>query len=336
MEKDPSHARLYYLFGTHNHPHGTSWLARLPAGIFAISVGLFGLVGAWRRAVSYGWVAASDIAAVMIWPVTAIWGLSLLLYALKCLRYPQAVLGEFRHPVQGSLQALLPLSVLLAVIQLNSPGQDVWLFVALLALGLISFIAWHVLSTLATNRMPANAVTPALYVPLCGTGLVGGMAMASLHYTGCAALLFGSGLAGWALLEARVLNRLFEGTVPEVLRSTVGVELAPPVIATVSAALVWPSLPGEALAVGLGVAMMPFAGVLARYSWWTAVPFSIGFWSFSFPLAALATAVIEVAHRSGWPSSIGIAVLLAVSAVIAWLLYRTIALLVQGRLLPPE
>lgn len=335
MENEHPHARLYYLFGTHQ-PHDTSWLARLPAGIFAISVGLFGLIGAWRRAALHGWKIAGDIADVMIWPVTAIWGTSLLLYLVKCQRHPQAVLSEFRHPVQGALQALLPLSTLLAVIQLHRPEQGIWLFVALLALGLISFIAWNVLSTLATGRMPANAVTPALYLPLCGTGLVGSMTMASLHYSSGAALLFGSGLAGWALLEARVLNRLFEGSVPEVLRPTVGVELAPPVISTLSAAIVWPELPGEALAVGLGVAIVPFAGVIARYSWWSAVPFSIGFWSFSFPLAALAAAVIEVTHRCGWPVWIGWAMLIAVSATIAWLLARTIVLLVQRKLIPAE
>lgn len=336
MEKDPPHARLYYLFGTPDHPHGASWLSRLPAGIFAISVGLFGLVGAWRRAVSYGWDAAADVPPLMIWPVTAIWGLSLLLYALKCLRYPQAVLAEFRHPVQGSLQALLPLSVLLAVVQLNQPGENAWLLVTVLALGLIAFLAWRALSLLATGRMPANAVTPALYLPIVGTGLVGGMAMASLHYTGWAALLFGSGVAGWALLEARVLNRLFDGPLPDILRPTIGVELAPPVISTLSASMIWPAIPGEALVVGLGVAIVPFAAVCARYSWWSAAPFSLGFWSFSFPLAALAAAVLEVTHRGAWPMWIGNAVLVAVSIVIGWLALRTLALLLRSKLLPAD
>lgn len=336
MDKDHPHARLYYLFGTTNQPQGASWLARVPPGLFAISLGLFGLVGAWRRAAAYGWEIAANVGELMIWPVTVIWALSLLLYALKCKRHPQAVLREFRHPVLGSLQALAPLSTLLAIVQLNRPDEGVWLVLALLALALIAFIAWRVVSMLATGRMPANAVTPALYLPVVGSGLVGSMAMTSLHYTGWAALLFGAGLSGWALLEARVLSRLFDGPMPEALRPTIGVELAPPVVATLSAAMVWPALPGDVLIIGLGVALLPFTGVLARYSWWSKVPFSIGFWSFSFPLAALAAVVIEVTHRGNWPQWIGHAVLLAASAVIAWLAVRTMILLLQGRLLPAE
>lgn len=336
MDNDNPRARLYYLFGTAQHPHGSSWLARLPVGLFAISVGLFGLVGAWRRAAAYGWENAANVADFLVWPVTAIWALSLLLYAFKCRRHPQAVLREFRHPVQGSLQALLPLSVLLAVIQFNRPGQGVWLVLTLLALALHAVIGFRVVATLATGQMPANAVTPALYLPVVGGALVGGMAMAALHYPEWAAMLFGTGVSGWALLEARILSRLFDGPMPEPLRPTIGVELAPPVIATLTAAVIWPQLPADVLMIGLGVAAVPFVGVMARYGWWRQVPFSIGFWSFSFPLAALASTVIEVVHRGGWPLWIGIASLLAASSVIAFLALRTAILLLEGRFLPAE
>jgi len=336
MENEHRRARLYYLFGTGQSPRGSTWLARLPAGIFAIPVGLFGLLGAWRRAAAFGWAAAAGVADVLAWPAGAIWIASLILYALKCKRHPQAVMREHRHPVQGSLQALLPLSVLLAVIHFNRPAQGFWLVLALLALTLHVAIALRVVSTLATGQMPANAVTPALYLPVVGGALIGGMALAVLGYAGWAAMLFGTGLSGWALLEARILGRLFEGPMPEGLRPTIGVELAPPVIATLTAAVIWPQLPAEVLMIGLGVSVAPFVGVMARYRWWRNVPFSIGFWSFSFPLAALASAILEAVHRGGWPLWIGLAALLAASAVIAFLALRTVALLLQGRFLGQE
>ncbi|MGE5650879.1 MAG: hypothetical protein ACM34A_11850 [Bacillota bacterium] len=334
MDKDNPRARLYYLFGAKPGAPSLSWPARVPPGLFAVSVGLFGLIGAWRRAAAYGWSAAVDVERVMIWPVTAIWIATLLLYLYKCARYPGTVLQEFRHPVQSSLQALLPLSMLLAVIILARPGQAAWLSVALAALALHALIGCRVVAMLATGRLPENAITPALYLPIVGGALVGGMALATLDYRGWGALLFGTGLSGWALLEARILSRLFEGPMPEALRPTIGVELAPPAIATLSAAVIWPELPGQVLVVGLGIAVSPIVGVLARFQWWGKVPFSLGFWSFSFPLAALASAVIEVVHRGGWPQEAGIAALLAASAVIALLALRTVALLLQGRLLP--
>ncbi|WP_136418725.1 hypothetical protein [Herbaspirillum sp. ST 5-3] len=335
MDNENPRARLYYLFGA-NSPQKSSWLERLPAGLFAISVGLFGLLAAWRRAAAYRWDFAADVSELLIWPVTAIWGASLLLYILKCRFYPKAVMREYRHPVHGSLQALIPLSILLAVIQFKQPGQDVWLVLTLLALGLNLIIALPVVSVLATGQMPSNAVTPALYLPVVGGALIGGMTLGALHYPGWGALLFGTGISGWALLEARILSTLFEGPMPEAVRPTIGVELAPPTIATLTAATIWPELPGEALAIGLGLSIGPFVGVMVRYHWWTKVPFSIGFWSFSFPLAALASVMLETVHRGGWPLWIGILALVLASTVIAFLSLRTLILLAQGRLFPNQ
>lgn len=335
MDTEHRRARLYYLFGASQSPQGSSWLARLPAGIFAISVGLFGLVGAWRRAALTSWPDAVAVADIMVWPVMFIWTISLILYAIKIKRHPDAVKREYQHPVQSSLLALAPLSILLAIIQFHQPGQGVWLVLAMFALALHAVVAARVVSVLVTGQMPANAVTPALYLPVVGGALVGGMTMALLGYTGWAAMLFGTGISGWALLEARVLSSLFAGPMPAPLRPTIGVELAPPVIATLTASTVWPQLPADALMVGIGIAIVPFVAVMARYRWWAKVPFSIGFWSFSFPCAALASAIIEAVHRGAWPSWFGIAALLGATAVVVFLLLRTIVLLFQGRFLPP-
>jgi tellurite resistance protein len=65
------------------------------------------------------------------------------------------------------------------------------------------------------------------------------------------------------------------------------------------------------------------------------VPFAIGFWSFSFPLAALSGAVVEVVRRGGWPPLVGGMALTLSSCVIAFLSIKTLVLLAQGRLIPP-
>lgn len=337
MENPTPRARLYYLFGSgQSVPNGSPWLARLPAGVFAIPVGLLALAGAWQRAGSQGWELAAQVARVLLWSAALVWLATLLLYGFKCKRHFAVVVREFRHPVQGSLQALLPLSVLLAAIQFRDADPAIALAAVMLALTVHAIIGFRVVSVLATGQMPSNAVTPALYIPVVGGALVGAMALAALQYPGWAALLFGTGLSGWALLEARILGKLFEGPLPENVRATIGVELAPPAIATLAASMVWPQLPGDVLVVGLGVAIAPFVGVFARIDWWTRVPFSLGFWSFSFPAAAFAAVVLEVVHRGRWPAWIGHTVLLLSSAVIAFLTLRTIILLARGRFLPPE
>lgn len=311
------------------------WLARLPAGLFAIPVGLFGLAGAWRRGQGFEWPLAGPVATAIAAVAAAVLAALLALYAAKLLRHRAAVVAEFRHPVAGALMATIPLSLLLAAVYHAESGHAGWLALTLAALSLQGVIAMRVVSQLATGALPGAMVTPALYLPPVAGGFVGAMALGTQGYPGWAALLFGMGLAGWALLEVRVLNRLFEGAMPEALRPTMGVELAPPSVATLAAGVIWPALPGEVLIVGLGVAAGPIVAVAARYNWWGRVPFSPGFWSFSFPLAALAGAMIEVVRRGGWPPVYGGIALALATTVIAVLAAKTILLAARGKLLPP-
>lgn len=312
----------------------TPWLARFPVGLFALPVGLLALAGAWRRAQAFDWPLALPLAQVLAWSAIPLLLLLLLIYGAKILRHPRAIASEFTHPLAGSLMALIPLSFLLCIVYFGEPGHPGWLLLALVALVLQGVVAIRIVSIITIAALPAFAVTPALYVPPVAGGFVGAMALNTLGYPGWAALLFGMGLASWALLEVRVLNRLFEGAMPEGLRPTIGLELAPPTVATLAVGAIWPQLPGEVLIVGLGVAAGPIVAVLARYKWWSRVPFSIGFWSFSFPLAALAGGVVEVVRRGGWPPLVGAAALALASTVIGFLLLRTLLLLLRGRLIP--
>lgn len=314
--------------------HIPSWLPRFPVGLFAIPVGLLALGGAWRRATQFGWAWARDVGDLLAWSAVVLLAVLLLIYLGKTLRHPQTIAAEFTHALAGSLMALIPLSLLLCVIYFGTPGHMGWLLFTLATLALQGVIAIRIVAIITTASLPAGAVTPALYVPPVAGGLVGGMALQTLGYPGWAALLFGMGLASWALLEIRVLNRLFEGAMPEAMRPTIGLELAPATVGTLAVATLWPQLPGELLIIGLGVAAGPLVAVLARYKWWRQVPFAIGFWSFSFPVAAFAAALIEVVRRGAWPPAIAGTGLALASVVIAFLALRTLRLLAQGRLIP--
>lgn len=310
------------------------WLERFPVGLFAMPVGLLALAGAWRRTEGFGWALALPVASFLAWTAIGLLGVFLFLYGAKCLRHPRTMAMEFAHPLVSSIMALVPLSLLLCTVYFAPAGHAGWLLFTLLTLSVQGVIAFRIVAMLTSGSLPLATITPALYVPPVGGGLVGAMALSTLGYPGWAALLFGMGLASWALLEARVLNRLFEGTMPEGLRPTIGLELAPASVATLAAGTVWPQLPGDVLVVGLGIAAGPVVAVIARYKWWGRVPFSIGFWSFSFPLAALAGGVIEVVRRGGWPPFVGGVALALASTAIAFLGLRTLVLVFQNKLLP--
>jgi len=309
------------------------WLARFPVGLFAIPVGLLALAGAWRRAQAFDWPLASTISLVLAWTGLLILLLLLAIYLVKCVCHPGVIVDEFTHPLTGSLMALMPLACMLVVVYFGAAGSPVWLYFLLFFLFLQGVVAIRIVSIITVGALPLAAVTPVLYVPPVAGGYVGAMALHHLGYPGWAALLLGMALASWALLEVRILNRLFEGAMPESLRPTIGLELAPPTVGTLTVSTLWPQLPAELLVIGVGLAVAPLVAVLARYAWWSRVPFSIGFWSFSFPLAALAGGVIEVVYRGAWPPAVAALILSLVSAVIAFLLVRTLLLLIRGKLI---
>jgi tellurite resistance protein len=318
-------------------PPARPWLARLQPGLFAIALGTLGLAGAWQKleplAGAGGVAAALRVAGLVVLVVVT------LLWAAKLVRHLDVVRHEWKHPVQGPLLALFPVTWLVAItllVPLAPAWRDTGLWLALAALALQAAIAWQVVSQLATGRMPAELLSPALYLPIVPGGFVGAMTMSVLGLPGWAALLLGMGAGGWALLEVRILHRLFAGPLPPELRPTLGIEIAPAAVGTLAVAALWPQFPGDLLMIGLGIASGPVFAVLTRWRWWTAVPFSVGFWSFSFPLAALAAAAVEAVRRAGWPAGVAQGAVLLASAVIAFLAVRTLWLLLQGRLLPPR
>lgn len=315
--------------------HQKPWLARLPVGLFGICVGLFALAGAWRRSGALGWALSPLVADVIAYAAAALLLALSLLYGAKALRHKAAVVGEVHHPLARSLMALIPLSYLQATVYFGQASEPLWLQVVLLALVAHAFISFRLVALLATGAHTQLAITPALYVPPLAGGLVGAMAMSNLGYAGWATFLLGVALSSWAILELRILNRLFEGPLPEPMRPTIGFELAPPTVATLAVSVIWPQLPAEYLMIGLGISAGPVVAVFARYKWWASVPFSAGFWSFSFPLAALASAIVVIVTRGGWPHWIASVALLGASGVVAFLSYKTLVLLAKGRLLPP-
>lgn len=326
----------------HAHPTNTTlpmrpWLARLHPGLFAIALGLLGLGGAWRRLDTLHIDGAQAAANALLVAGLVTLGLLSLLWVLRSLRHGALLKREFVHPVQGPLLALWPVSSLLAISQLAPlfPAARDWLLgVSLLALLLQGLIAWQVVKQLSTGQMPEELVTPVLYLPIVPGGLVGAMALAALHLPGFAMLLLGMGLGGWALLEMHILHRLFDGPLPLALRPTLGIEMAPAAVASLAVASLWPTLPADILLIGLGIACGPVVAVLTRWHWWSRTPFSFSFWSFSFPLAALAAVIVEAVARGDWPAEVALGSVELVSLIIAYLAVRTLLLMLRGQLLP--
>jgi len=313
-------------------------LARIQAALFGIPLGLLGLSGAWGRLGLANGVMLQPMADGLFFVALALLVLVMCLWIAKLALYPQAVQQEWAHPVQGALMALIPVSLMLALTLLNIrwPSLSGWLFpCALVVLTLQAVMAWHVVADISTGKTLTEFITPALYLPIVPGGFVGAIALESFGLHGWAALLFGMGVGAWALLEIRILHRLFSGPLPLALRPTLGLEMAPGAVGALSAVTLWPHLPPDAMMVVLGIASGPVLAVLTRWRYWTATPFSAGFWSFSFPLAALAGACVHAVTTGGWPVEVALVAVGISTAVTLFLIVRTANLLLTGRLLGP-
>lgn len=318
-------------------PLNRSWLSRLNPSLFGIALGILGLSSSWQRLVPFGWQIAQPFAQGLLYLALAILTLLLVLTGVKFILYRSVFMQEFAHPVSGSLFALMPVCCLVVVIFLR-PSHPEWQVAAgvgiSLCLILQAVIAWHIVAALSTGQMPAELITPALYVPIVPGGFVGSMALYTVGLPGFAMLLMGMGLGGWALLEIRILNRLFSGPLPMGLRPTLGIEIAPAAVGTLAVMTLWPDLPADFIMIGLGISSGPVFAVLTRWKWWTETPFSASFWSFSFPVATLASCVAEAVRRGAWPPEVAFGAVLLTSLLVAFLAVRTLILLFQGRLLP--
>lgn len=307
----------------------------LPAGYFGMVLGIIGMGFAWRY--------ASQIWGISHWPgdglvilAMLIWGLLTLAFLNRILRFPHSVMAEIRHPVMGSFVSLFPATTMLVAI-----GFVPWcrpLAVVLFATGVViqlAYAAWQT-AGLWRGAHPQEATTPGLYLPTVANNFISAMACGALGYTDAGLVFLGAGVFSWLSLEPVILQRLRSaGELPTAMRTSLGIQLAPALVAC-SAWLSVNGGQGDTLAKMLfGYGLLQLLFMLRLMPWYLSQPFNASFWSFSFGISALATTGLHLgqASASGFFPVLAIPLFIFTNIIIALLLVRTFALLLQGKLL---
>ncbi|MGF6964486.1 tellurite resistance protein TehA-like permease [Paraburkholderia sp. WC7.3g] len=124
---------------------------------------------------------------------------------------------------------------------------------------------------------------------------------------------------------------------PEALRPTLGVQLAPPVVGGVAYMSLTTGTPDLFTYALLGYGLYQALLLLRLLPWIRRQAFVPGYWAFSFGAAALPTMALRLVERGATgPIEFAAPVLfLAANAIIAMLVAKTLQLLVQGKLIPP-
>lgn len=313
----------------------TRTMLNLPAGYFGIVLGIIGMGFAWRYAAKI-WSISPVIGNVLESLAMTIWLALAMAFIVRLVKYPQSVLDEVNHSLKGSFVSLFPATTMLVSIAVEP-------YLRTLAIGLFAFGALVQLAYagwqsagLWRGRLPATDTTPGLYLPTVANNFISAMACGALGYQDLGILFFGAGVFSWLSLEPVILQRLRSGgELPAPTRSSLGIQLAPALVACNAYLSVNGGQPDFFAKMLFGYGVLQLLFMLRLMPWYLMQPFNASYWSFSFGLSALASTALHLSHSTndGLFTAIALPLFIFTNVIIGLLLLRTIALLYQGKLL---
>lgn len=308
----------------------------VPASFFGIVLGLIGLGNAWRAARDL-WGLPSFVGEGLMLAGAMTWAVLLVLFAAKWIGRSQEAIAEAFHPVQCCFIGLVGVSTMLVGIaaQPYSHGTAIGLC-GLGAAFTLGFAVWRT-GALWQGGRDAAATTPVLYLPTVAGSFVAAIAASALGLPQWGRLALGAGLLSWLAIESVLLHRFYTAdALPAALRPTLGIQLAPPTVGA-AAYLSLTSGPPDMVAYALvGYGMLQLLVVARLLPWILEQPFSPAYWSFTFGLTALATAVLRMTQRGddGPVAALAPAIFFLVSAILTIIIAKTLWLVIRGRMLP--
>lgn len=294
-------------------PRQPALFGRTPPAVFPPILGLLGLVVALRQALARLGLdlGPADLLAGL---AVALWLFATLAYAGKVARRPGVVMEDLRVlPGRSGLAAMtmggMVVATLLSVYSAElAPGL---LLVALVGHGVLAALLVRLLLGLPPE---ARAVNPTLHLSFVGF-IVAAPAAVSLGWSGLAEGLFWGSLAVAAAIWGLSLRQFARAVPPAPLRPLLAIHLSPLALLATVAGLLGKAEIGVLLA-GLGLV---YALVLAAaWRWVTEAGVTAMWGAFTFPMAALATALMVSGGAWIWPGIVLTAVALGVIPAILW------------------
>jgi tellurite resistance protein len=267
-----------------------SGLKFFPISTFAAVMGIAGLSIATKQLEEL-FDLLSIGSTVLLVSSIAIWLAVFAAYALKALRYPEAVIEELNHPVRLSFFPTASIGLLLIAIpmvEINALLANlIWWIGSLAQLGLMLVILdrW-----VHREHFLVEHNSPAWFIPVVGNLLVP-LAGVELGYVALSYFFFAIGIFFWLPLLAISLNRaFFFPPIPKKLLPTLFILIAPPAVGF----LAWVKIQqGEiddfAVLIyffGLFTTLM----LVSQAKRFMNLDFSLSWWAFTFPLTAITVA----------------------------------------------
>lgn len=299
-------------------PRRPALFAKTPPAIFPPILGFLGLAGGLRVALGrLGW--DQGLADLLAGVAVALWLFAAGAYLAKVLRRPGVVFEDLRVlPGRSGLAAMTMGGMAAAgLVSAYSAPVAAGLLVAALAghAGLAVLLVRLLLGLPPEARM----VNPTLHLSLVGFIVAAAPALA-LGWGWLSEGLF------WAMLPVALaiwglsLRQFLRTAPPAPLRPLLAIHLAPAALfSSVATLLAWPEVGQGFAALGLAYAVL----LLAAGRWVMADGVSPMWGAFTFPLAALSTALVLAGGVWLWPGlALAVVGLGAIPAILWWVLKR--------------
>ncbi len=311
-------------------PSATRSISQLPINLFGSVMGITGLSLAWREAAKA--IGMPAIPGEYIGFLASLIFVSLALgYAIKWHRHPTSVAAEFAHPVQSNFFATVAIGLLLQSAFLGRYSallsQTVWIAASALTFALAYVVARGFLG----RQQSRETTLPPLLIPGVATLDIAVTGHAWAHEVNMFAFSVGSVIA--AVFVALIFSRLrHEDPLPPLARPSLMVLVAPFAVGFLAYTNVTGSV--DLFATVLFYFALFLMLVLSPMVFRSHIPFSIAWWAISFPLAALSIAFFRYAAFIDSAIFTGLAGLffLLLTGAIAVVFYRTVSIVVTGRL----
>lgn len=312
-------------------------LENLPIALFAMVMGLSGLTLVWQKSAAvFGFSPIMGRGLLIL--TASLFGVLLIAYGIKSIRYPGAVRGELNHPVKLSFFPTISISLILF-------GTATRHAFPALSLGLwATGTALHLLLTLfIINRWMHHDhfqvvhINPAWFIPAVGNILVP-IAGMTHGYEAISWFFFSIGVIFWVILLTIIFYRvIFHDPLPGRLLPTLFILVAPPAAGFIAYESLNGALdPFGRILFNAGLFMtLLLASQIRRFA---SLSFFLSFWAYSFPLAAMtiATMVYQAASGEGWALMLSGVLMAVTTAVILWLALLTLRAAQRGEICIPE
>lgn len=289
MAKDPARFRPRMFPPPQFPPHRPAWFARTPPAVFPVLLGFLGLALALRAGFgTLGWpMAMPDLVAGL---ALGLWSFGAVAYAAKLVRRPGVLWDDLKvMPARaGVAAATVGGMAAAAVLAPFAPGAAVALLLA--ALALHAGVALAVARVLLAGPPEGRVVNPGWHLVFAGF-IVGAQSAAVLGWPGLATAIFWPTVVVSLAIWAASATHLARHPPPAPLRPLLAIHLAPAALFTAVAVLTGQAAMATLFAT---VAVALFAAMVLTARWLLAAGFSPLWGALTFPLAALAGAMIRM------------------------------------------